>query len=145
MLHIDNNKTNNTNNNTKGNAYVRELICKSSARPSRLFKSFQLMTVNTLKLPAGSWAIFGKVAIWNSDGDPQNTAAYLYATSGTAQLLLDKIDVRIPGGCSESISLLGNPEVQKQDEIQIRCSTYNGGAAESRLIAIQIDGKIVIR
>ena len=91
-----------------------------------------------IQLRHGNWAIFGKVAVSNSDGDSQNAGVKLFAQD--ASRTLDSSDVRIPGGGIQSVSVEGTLTVDKDtDFVHISCATFNGHAQEAQLIAISVD------
>jgi hypothetical protein len=89
----------------------------------------------------GKYVIFGRVVISNWDGDAQNASARLTTFDGATEL--DRADVRVDGSGLQSISLQGTltlPSPNSNAIVDIRCSTFKGGALESTLFAILVDG-----
>jgi hypothetical protein len=50
----------------------------------------------------GSWAIFGKVVVANTEGHSQNAQAKLTARDGS--VILDQADFRVPGDASQRVA-----------------------------------------
>jgi hypothetical protein len=90
-----------------------------------------------LNLNPGSWAIFGKVAVANYDGDPQNAQVLLRTFGG---VLIDRTAVHVPeDGCSDSIAVQGVFKADEDRRIEMLCATFKGNAQLGSLIAIQVD------
>jgi hypothetical protein len=87
----------------------------------------------------GVYVVFGRVVILNMDGDAQNASARITAQDGADQV--DRADVRLPGGSSQTIYLQGTARVDAGSPqiVDIRCSTFKGTASQSSLFAIHVD------
>lgn len=98
---------------------------------------------------AGQFLIIGKVVIWNNDGDFQNASARLTTLDGETEL--DRADVRIGPFAApvNQVSSPGKQEISLQATmslpannadtiIDLRCSTFDGGATEAKLFAVLV-------
>src|SRR5262249_28263810 len=88
------------------------------------------------------YLIFGRVVIFNADGDNQNATARLTTDDGKTEL--DRVDTRIAygrGALLQPISLQGNLRGIRQDEVivDLRCGTYAGAALQSSIWAVEVD------
>jgi hypothetical protein len=96
-----------------------------------------------VKLPGNAkYAIFGKVTIHNSDGDPQNASAQLGSADGSN--VIDKTDIRVDGrgnADAQALTVQGVLDLTGsfEDIIDMRCATFNGEVREASLVAIQVD------
>src|SRR6476469_2247351 len=83
-----------------------------------------------------SYTVFGRLSIQHDDGDAQNATVKLTHDDGA--LLVDRVDVRIPGNSRHSMSLQGTLRVDTPKILDIRCSTFRGSANQSSLFAVQV-------
>ncbi len=83
------------------------------------------------------WVLLGRVVITNFDDDDQNASAELRHVDG--MVVIDRVDVRIVGRHSQSLSLQAPLTLGEDDIIDIACSTYNGTAQAASLIALSVD------
>jgi hypothetical protein len=92
----------------------------------------------TLPVKSGTFLIFGRVVVFNTDGAAQNSGAKI--TSGDGGNLIDRVDLRIPGDSSQALALQGTLVVKSEntDKIDIRCSTYRGSGGEASLFALEV-------
>lgn len=115
------------------------LISQPTDQGPEALHNFTETIVHSIALTSGKWVVFGKVVVANSDGDAQNVSVKLRSHQST---VLDKVDLRIPGGSvGQSISLeaaLTAPDATII-RIDITCSTFAGQAYEAQLIAISVD------
>ena len=88
----------------------------------------------------GTYVVFARVVIQNSDGAHQNATVRL-AHGFAGPDLLDWVDIRIPNDASYAVSLEGTLIVPDGgvSVIELRCSTLNGFARRPWVIAVQVD------
>ena len=106
--------------------------------PLRNFNETILVAV---RVPKGKYVVFGKVSISNADGDSQNAGARLTSKDGLNTI--DRADVRLNGGGTQSVSVQGTLPVDSETEIvDLRGTTFNGAASGATLIVISVDDLI---
>ena len=84
--------------------------------------------------------VTGKVVITNSDGDPQNASVRLTFQDGFNET--DTTTVRIPGGGSQVVSVIGwvrGQDVIAGQFVDLRVSTFNGVTQKARLVVMGAD------
>ncbi len=87
----------------------------------------------------GVYVVFGRVVILNEDADAQLASARSTVQDGAD--LVDRVDLNLPGYCSQTIYLQGTAKVDAGHPqiVDIRCSTFKGFAQQSSLFAIHVD------
>lgn len=112
--------------------------------------SGKLVTVVTLQLPAGDYAVFGKVVITNADGGSQNAIAQLGQGFGAEPdgpfSPLDRSSARIAGKSGANHVTLpvqsGKVEFGAASPnggfVVISCATWDGRATAGRLTALEL-------
>lgn len=120
-------------------------VARHGTHPSReIVNSFKDVTMVSVRAPAekGKFVIFGRVALWNLDEDPQAAFARLTTQNGVP---LDRVDVRL-GGYSDAdtqvLSLQGVlvlPDKRSNDIIELRCGSYSARAFDASIVVLQVD------
>jgi hypothetical protein len=87
--------------------------------------------VLTLNVPAGTYAISGKVSVANLDSVDQ-TASCVLITGDTTS-------VKLGAGTAQEISMLDVGIFDVDTAITLSCATSNGSAAEGVLSAIEVE------
>jgi hypothetical protein len=113
------------------NAYVA-----STAGETQL-EHFADQAILRLSVGPGTYVVFGRVVMWNLDGDFQNASARITSHDGTN--LVDSVGMRFGGG-SHVVHLQGTLVVRpgSTDIVDIRCGTFHGLARESSLFALEV-------
>ena len=96
-------------------------------------------TVVTLDLPAGQYALFGKVLVTNNDADPQTTTCSL-STGESAQVRLNGYDGPV-AVYSQVVSLQDLLSLASPSTVSLTCQTFNGVASvasSAKITAIQV-------
>jgi hypothetical protein len=100
--------------------------------------NFQEQVIISFRLGAGNVFVQGKVNAVNNDGDFQNYTARLTYRDGSVEL--DRADVRISGGGTQTVSLSSwITDVTANDIVDLRCGTYNGITRKARLTTLDVD------
>ncbi len=91
--------------------------------------------IASVTVPAGSYAIFGKVSLGNEDGAFQGGNCKL--STG------DRTDVALPGTTDGaafvySVFVQGAATFSQETTITMTCSTFHGGATQGVLTAIAV-------
>jgi len=84
-----------------------------------------------LNVPAGTYAISGKVSVTNLDSVDQ-TASCVLITGDTTS-------VKLGAGTAQEISMLDVGKFDVDTAITLSCATFNGSAAEGVLSAIEVE------
>jgi len=87
--------------------------------------------VLALNVPAGTYAISGKVSVANLDSVDQ-TASCVLITGDTTS-------VKLGAGTAQEISMLDVGIFDVDTAITLSCATFNGSAAEGVLSAIEVE------
>jgi hypothetical protein len=90
-----------------------------------------------LELTEGKYALVGRVAVYNVDGDSQGATAKLVHDRN---VVLDQVElVRLLSVESSCISLQALFEAAGNETITIEANTYDGFAYDASLVAIKVD------
>jgi hypothetical protein len=111
------------------------------ARANRIaLKSFRDTVLTRVRLTRGRHVVFGKAALLNFDGDPQNATVSLITKDGA--VVLTEMDVRIErngDGHTQSVAVRALLGADDSDFVDLRCTTFNGDASDAVLMAIPVD------
>jgi hypothetical protein len=89
-----------------------------------------------MKLRAGHWAVFGRVAVTNGDPDRQYIRAALLRN---VNVVIDSVQSYGDFVEAEVMALQATLSVDELETIVLSCSTYKGIAEQGSLIAIKVD------
>jgi hypothetical protein len=98
-------------------------------------RDFTDEVVVEIELSEGSWILFGRVSIYNKDGDHQGCGAKL-VRDGT---VLDIVDHPIAGEARDYRTLQAGLNLREPDRVTLRCNTYNGNAWDGSIVAVKVD------
>jgi hypothetical protein len=87
-------------------------------------------TIITLSLPAGNYALSGKVLVYNEDGDPQSTSCQLSTGDVTQSYQA--------GGAEVVYALQDVVALSAPGSVSMQCGTYHGSAGDAKLTAIKV-------
>ncbi len=96
-----------------------------------------------LELPEeklGVWVLIGRVVLDNADGDKQGASARLTTRDGA--VVLDRVDTYIPFNTPTPVPLqafIRTEDLEGERIVDLRASTYNGGATDGRLFALLVE------
>ena len=105
-------------------------------------KNFRDRTVLKAHLDPGSWALFGRVVIYNHDGDGQGATARLVVEEKQKDdQEIDVVGSYISEYHENCFSLFGVVKVQLREgaTVRLKCNTYDGAAKSGAILAIKTD------
>jgi len=92
----------------------------------------------TVKEP-GVYVVFGRVVLFNGNSSDQNATVRLTHSNGVD--VIDNTDLRFPSGHCGTVHLQGTLRVDsgRPTNVELRCQTFQGGALQCSLFAVQVD------
>jgi hypothetical protein len=115
-------------------------IAVVGSRPDRIdLHNFDDVTVFTLPVKEpGVYVVFGRVSFFNGDNSMQNGTVRLTHSNGVD--VIDKTDLRLPGFTRCTVNVQGTLRVDSTPtSVEFRCQTFDGGADDCSLFAVQVD------
>ena len=89
-----------------------------------------------MKLEPGNWVIKARVVLYNRDSDDQNVSARIVHD---ANVVIDRLDIGVGEYWVGCIYLQGTLATERDETIELICSTYKGSAQSGSLIAFDVD------
>src|SRR5262245_23295580 len=93
-----------------------------------------------IELSQGDWIVWGRVVLFNKDGDDQPFTAQLCGDVGVSDVgVIDDVGYRIEGEGAETLSLQGGVSLRRTETVTLQCNTYRGSALQGSIVAVKVD------